>query len=324
MTQRAPHTQWTTPEKVALFLSLIAYLQQHGATEVSELALRFNVSPALVRKMVRFIGTAGIPGDSHSYSHQDLYDIDWDALELDDIAQLKQVVGVDGTPRFTSMQAAAIFAGLHSMRALLTPEQAEVAASAEAKLRLATIPDEPTLSVGHQSEPFAHELALIRTSISSNEQLAFAYFDRDAQVSRRRIDPHRIVQFQGAWYFEGWCHHRQAVRTFRLEFVSELEQLHEPQRHPQPEAAPMHQQPEASAQVGTDVELLIDREAVHRVGAWNPRLIGHASRDRVRVSVTLIHESRIIELVCVAPGLIEVVAPAQIRALVSDWAESKT
>ena len=44
-----------------LLMSLVPYLKEHGPTQVSELASMFGVDAPAVRKLVRFLGVAGVP-----------------------------------------------------------------------------------------------------------------------------------------------------------------------------------------------------------------------------------------------------------------------
>lgn len=85
----------TTSDRVMLLMSLVPYLKEHGPTQVSELASMFGVDAPAVRKLVRFLGVAGVPGETQTYQHEDLFDIDWDALEQHDIVSLTQTVAVD-------------------------------------------------------------------------------------------------------------------------------------------------------------------------------------------------------------------------------------
>ena len=313
----------TTPlaatEKVTLLLNLISYLRTHGGTPVPHLAEHFRVTPEVIRTMASFIGTAGVPGEDGAYQHQDLYDIDWDALEAHDIVDLKHLVGVDGTPRFTSLQASALLAGLRSLRAVLDEDDAHIAASAEEKLRLASNHDGTALTMSEHGDPLSGALTVTKNTIMRREQLGFRYIDREGNVSERTIDAHRLVRIEGAWYVEGWCHDREAMRTFRLEFMHDLTHTGVSQLHP---AEPAHRTSVTVERArGVRVELLVSAEHLYRIASWKPKRVGRASHDRVRVTVTLIHESRVIPLVCAAPGNIEVVAPETVRSMVGQWAE---
>lgn len=310
---------WSAPEKVALLMSLVAYLRKHGATEVSHLAAHFGTTPELIRHLAAFIGTAGIPGDTGAYSHEDLYDIDWDALELDDVVDLKHVVGVDGTPRFTSMQAAVLLAGLGSLQEILEPQDAAVAESAATKLQTASAQTGVSLTVGDRREPFADRLAALREAEQRHTQVTFSYLDREEQFSRRILDVHRLLHIQGAWYAQGWCHDRAAIRSFRVEFMRDIRVTDQEQLHPvvaEPPSALVSNAPE-----GIPIEAIVDTEKLYRIRAWHPTVLG-TDGTKTRVQVHLMHPSRAVAFVTEAPGAIEIVAPEDMRTLIADWAQS--
>lgn len=309
-----------TPEKVSLLLALIAFLHQQGATEVSALATHFGVPEETVRSMVRFIGTAGVPGDSASYLHNDLYDIDWDLLELEDTVHLTQVVGVDGTPKFTSTQATAMLAGLHVLGPMLNDDEAQAADSAAHKLKLATITEQATLSLSLESDLMSERLSLISTAITSSRQLRFHYLDREGISSTRLVEPHHLMQLQGAWYLEAWCTDREAQRMFRCEFMSEVSVSSLPNTH-LPVGEVDRERRVVTAEAVT-VHARIDADALYLFDVWHPKVLHTDARGGTHVAIDLVQYTTVLQLVTVAPTRIEITAPAEARTLVADWAHS--
>src|SRR5690606_22997149 len=95
------------------------YLNETGPTSISDLAETFAVEASLLRRLVKFLGVAGVPGETRTYQHEDLFDIDWQALEQDDVVHLTHTVALDDTPRFSSSETAVLIAGLHAVQELL-------------------------------------------------------------------------------------------------------------------------------------------------------------------------------------------------------------
>src|SRR5690606_24460475 len=95
-------------DRVMLLLALVPYLTEHGDTPLAELASVFEVDAETLRGLIEFLGTAGIPGETSTYQDEDLFDIDWEALDRDDIVRLTRVVAVDDTPRFSASEQAAL------------------------------------------------------------------------------------------------------------------------------------------------------------------------------------------------------------------------
>ena len=75
------HKNLLASDRVMLLLALVPYLREHGPTTIDELAETFEVKPALLRRLIGFLGTAGIPGETLAYQHDDLFDIDLSAFE---------------------------------------------------------------------------------------------------------------------------------------------------------------------------------------------------------------------------------------------------
>ncbi len=71
-----------------------------------------------------------------------------------------------------------------------------------------------------QSSGTDETLALIRDSVDAGVQLEFDYLNSRGERERRRVDPLRIESLDADWYLRAWCHLREAVRTFRLDRIS--------------------------------------------------------------------------------------------------------
>ena len=73
-------------DKLAFLLSLVPYLMDHDRVSVAETAAHFGVPEEQIRDAVRLISVSGIPGETASYQHGDLFDISWDDFEFNDTA----------------------------------------------------------------------------------------------------------------------------------------------------------------------------------------------------------------------------------------------
>ncbi|NLX19220.1 MAG: WYL domain-containing protein, partial [Desulfobulbus sp.] len=59
-------------------------------------------------------------------------------------------------------------------------------------------------------------LATVFDCLRTSTSLEIEYHSPNNTSMRRRIDPYQGVRFEGDWYVVGFCHIRQAVRTFSL------------------------------------------------------------------------------------------------------------
>ena len=61
------------------------------------------------------------------------------------------------------------------------------------------------------------------SAIRTGKKIRFAYRSHDGAASRRQIEPYAVMHTDGRWYLIGHCLLRKALRTFRLDRVSDLE-----------------------------------------------------------------------------------------------------
>ena len=147
-------------------------------------------------------------------------------------------------------------------------------------------------------------------------QLELDYLDSAGQHERRRVDPLRVESFDDDWYLRGWCHLREAVRTFRLDRISNAVITDAPIEHRADEVAPARhacsrRRPTTSrsrsrsrpAAMPLLVRLHPGRRDVHRRSTA-------ASATTLRVS----HFHGLKRLIASMPGVATVVAPPSARA----------
>jgi predicted DNA-binding transcriptional regulator YafY len=135
---------------------------------------------------------------------------------------------------FTQEEAFALTLGLRALRYLGLGAFAPATEGAAAKLGR-VLPDSLRESANEVEEVVAIEPgpwvistsaeALIRvcTAIREGRRVAFKYESHERLASRREVEPYGIVHMDGRWYVVGRCRLREALRTFRLDRVSELE-----------------------------------------------------------------------------------------------------
>ncbi|GAA1631353.1 WYL domain-containing protein [Leucobacter chromiireducens] len=313
------------PDRVLLLLSLVPYLREHGAVPVAELAERFDVTPELLRSLVRFLGTAGVPGETLSYQDEDLFDIDWDALELYDEVSLTRTVAVEEAPRFSPAETAALVAGLQAITAMLPEADAELARGIAAKLGAALGGAEPTMTVS--VEPEDPRVPRLVAAIDAGQPVQFVYRDAAGATTLRRVAPIALTQRAGGWYLRAHCVDRQAERTFRVEQMSELRELDgaipadpAPADPAPADPAPTDPAPGATPVLSAIVARVAAR-AVPRLAGFQPTILQEHADGSVQLRVDAWHRDTAIRLVQLAPGEIAIVSPESARDAVRMWAD---
>ena len=61
------------------------------------------------------------------------------------------------------------------------------------------------------------------SAIRTAHRIRFAYQAHSGEASRRHIEPYAVLHTDGRWYLIGYCLSRRAMRTFRLDRVTDME-----------------------------------------------------------------------------------------------------
>jgi proteasome accessory factor C len=307
-------------DKLTFLLSLVPYLIERDRVSVGEVAAHFGVPPEQIRDAVRLIAVSGVPGETKAYQYEDLFDIAWDDFEENDQIVITNHVAIDESPRFSAREAAALIAGLQYLSAL--PENADRAAVASLMSKLSRGASAEPSQVAVEASETDSTLELIRESVAAGVQLEFDYLSSRGESERRRVDPLLVESVDADWYLRGWCHLREAVRTFRLDRISNPEVTDEPIRHGLGDVTLPETLFEGSADdlvVTIDVAPAAEALLADYIpdGAQRTELDG-----RVRTVVRVSHYHGLKRLIASIPGAATVVEPAEARAVVAAWANA--
>jgi len=207
-------------DRAALLLQLVPYLLGKGEVSVTEAAAEFEVAPDQMRAMVERLTVIGLPGERGYWQlPHDLFDIDWDLLDRDDVIAITNTVGLERSPRLTAREAAALLAGLQLARSLPGFGDSELVTELLSKLArgAATAPAAVIVAPG----PVDGVRDVVDEALRSRVAVTFTYHAPGADPITRTVDPIKVHIANGQWYLQGWDHLRQAVRTFHLDRVSD-------------------------------------------------------------------------------------------------------
>lgn len=312
--QKPMHAQ----DKLTFLLSLVPYLIDRDRVSVAEAASHFGVSREQIRESVKLLAVSGVPGDTAAYLPEDLFDIDWDALEIDDEIVLTHSVAIEDAPRFSAREAAALIAGLQYLSAL--PENADKSTITTLMGKLTRgASGAPSRVAVEQSETDA-TLELIHSAVEDGVQLEFDYVNARGDRERRTVDPLRVESVDADWYLRAWCHMRQALRTFRLDRMSNPARSAKPITH-RPADVPV---PDTLFQGSSDdvlVTIEVAPSALPLLADYVPE--GAATSEvggRLRTTVRVSDFSGLKRLIAGMPGVATVMEPADARRVVADWA----
>jgi proteasome accessory factor C len=279
-------------DRVRAYLTLVPYLLERGQVSLDEAAREFDVSTDEMRGMVEKLTVIGLPGDSGYWQQpHELFDINWDLLDEEDVIEITNDVGLRRVPRFTAREAAALLAGLQLVASV------------------------PAVS---DSGLVAGLLAKLADALRAGVAVSFRYQAPDAAPTTRTVDPLQVLITNGQWYLQGWCHLRKAMRTFHLDRVSAPVLTDIPITHAD---APV---PEGFGANGDDSEVTVrvPRRLVPLLGDYVRADNAQDAGDDVIVRIRL-SDSRAIKRVAARfGGQLEVVDPEVARAATREWAEA--
>jgi proteasome accessory factor C len=151
-------------------------------------------------------------------------------------------------------------------------------------------------------------------------QVEFDYVNSTGHAERRRIDPLRVESVDADWYVRGWCHLREAVRTFRLDRISDPSITEQPITHVARDVT----LPDTLFEGSPDdlvVTLDVAASAAPLLADYIPDGAVSQERDgRIRTTVRVSHYHGLKRLIASMPGVATVIAPPEARAAVAEWA----
>ncbi len=205
-------------DRAALLLQLVPYLLGKGEVPVAEAAADFDVTVDEMRAMVERLTVIGLPGERGYWQlPHDLFDIDWDLLDRDDVIAITNTVGLERSPRLTAREAAALLAGLQLARSLPGFGDSELVTGLLAKLARGAATAPPPVIVAPAPSTAC---AMWSTARFAQRRRHLHLPGPGAEPITRTVDPIKVHIANGQWYLQGWDHMRRAVRTFHLDRVS--------------------------------------------------------------------------------------------------------
>ena len=305
-------------DRAALLLQLVPYLVGKGEVSIAEAADEFEVEPAQMRTMVERLTVMGLPGDGGFWQmSNDLFDIDWDLLDQQDVISITNIVGLERAPRLTAREAAALLAGLQLARTI--PGVGDTALFTDLLVKLArgasAIPADVIVAPG----PVDAVRDLVSRALQQRVAVSFTYKAPDAAPTIRTVDPVKVVIAEGQWYLQGWCHLRESMRTFHLDRVSDAALTDIATTHAQDRVPDWFEEG-----TGRDVvvTLRFAQEVAPLVGDYLSRAALETVQGTTVATMRVADEVSLRRLVTRRGGAVEIVAPAAARRAAAEWAEA--
>jgi proteasome accessory factor C len=210
-------------------LSLVPYLLARPGVPLAAAAADFGVGERQLRRDLELLWMCGLPG----YGPGDLVDLSFTG----DTVTVTEDAGMRRPLRLTTAEATALLVALRTLGDLPGMVDTDAVRRATAKVERAVGGGPAGIAVDVTPQEQA-TTATVRAALEDGRALRILYYTagRDA-VSRRTVDPLRMLLVEGRGYLEAWCRQAGGVRLFRLDRVDDATVLDEPAAPP-PEVAP--------------------------------------------------------------------------------------
>ncbi len=213
------------PNTTTRLITLLMLLQRQPNQKASELAEQLGVSVRTIQRYMVMLDEIGIPVYAERGPH----------------GGYALVRGYRMPPlMFTPEEAAAVYLGTTLVEEMWGRLYHDAAQGALAKLDN-VLPDEQRREVArarrtmiatglHRADwsPLLPLIEKLREAVRDQQRVRMRYRSRGKpDPIQRDVDPYALVHRWGWWYGVGYCHLRQAIRTFRVDRIITLKPLNQ-------------------------------------------------------------------------------------------------
>ncbi|ADU48291.1 helix-turn-helix transcriptional regulator [Intrasporangium calvum] len=314
---RARTASETATQRLGRLLDLVPWLLRHQGVSLEEAAREFSVSPRQIESDLELLFLCGTPG----YTHAELIDAQWD----DGHIYLANADDIAAPMRLTRDEAVTLTAGLQALSSILV--NSEIADRTLAKLRAATTAADPgggqiALDLDDGSQHAV--MTQLKEALAGRRRVHLSYYvaTRD-ETTERDVDLMRIVNLDGQWYLEGWCHRAGGVRFFRVDRVAAATVL-DVDGTPPPEATPRDLDEEVFVPSDSDltVEIETSPQAAWIADYYPNEGVRRSANGSVRVTLKVADPALVRRLMLRLGGDAKVVSPAELAIAVADEAQA--
>ncbi len=305
-------------DRLPRLLSLVPYLRAHPGVRIADAAADFGVDERQLRRDLELLWMCGLPG----YGPGDLVDLSF----AGDTVSVVEDAGMQRPLRLTTAEATALLVALRTLHE--TPGLADTDAVARATGKIEAAVGEagsPSVVADLPAAPERATTGTVRRALEDGRALRIVYYTagRDA-VSRRVVDPMRLLLVDGRGYLEAWCRKAEGVRLFRLDRVEDADVLDEPaQPHPDAEPTDVSDGLFRPAEGQRTAVLELDPD-VHWVAEYYPvdEVTEPDAAGRIRVAMRYSDPDWMVRLALGLGGAARILDPPELAATVAGRARS--
>lgn len=165
----------------------------------------------------------------------------------------------------------------------------------------------------------------ITATISQQQRLVLEFWNRHTnQITKREVSPYQLVRYRDRWFLDGYCHQKNALRSFSLEAIVELSPL--PQKILSPDFESLNRYFQSSYGIfsGQADKLAILNFSAYQARwvkdqQWHPKQITKWLEDgRYQLTLPYKEDLELIQDVLKYGAEVEVISPPELREKVRD------
>lgn len=220
-----------TSRPASRILTMLEILQDHPGISGPELSERLEVSSRTIRRYIVTLQDMGIPveptpGRSGGYALRPGFRLPPLMFSADEAVGLAMALLT--TQVTDCVMPEPVERALAKIERVLPPELSE---------RIATMRSEVEFNVPEYWQnsgfPAPGVLASLAQARLTRQRVWFRYGRPTGDETAREVDPYGIGIVNGKWYLHGWCHLRNAKRTFRIDRIRRVDVLPTPFEMPE-------------------------------------------------------------------------------------------
>jgi proteasome accessory factor C len=309
-------------DRLNLFLAIVPFVLLRGSVTVSEVATQFGTTPERVADAVKTIACDGGANEARYNFDTELFNIDWDEFEDNDVIILTVAEVLTVPAPFSAKQRAVFLAGLELLKAHPHYRRIPEFDGLVAKLRgpdSNAITDAFAVEID-ENNPKANS---IQDAIEKGVRIRFTYTNNRGERGERDVDPYRQDLEGGQRYLKGFCLQRKDVRTFNLDSMEDLVLLDTPIEPRSIDALTLTSSLFSESEDDLLVDLVIDPEALPLIASYlRPGVKPVETGGRKRLTLPFSHEGTAVRMISVLSGIAAIEGPDTTRSAVADFARN--
>lgn len=309
-------------DRLNLFLAIVPFVLLRGSVTVTEVADQFGTTPKRIADAVQTIACDGGANEARYNFDTELFNIDWDEFEENDVIILTVAEVMHVPAPFSAKQRAVFLAGLELLKAHPYYRRIPEFDGLVSKLR------------GHDSNQVTDAFAVevdansphanrIQDAIEKGVRIRFTYINNQGERGERDVDPYRQDLDGGQRYLKGYCLQRNDIRTFNLDSMENLQLLETPIEPRSIDALTLTSALFSENDDDLHVDIVIDPESLPLIASYlRPGVKPVETGGRKRLTLPFSHEGTAIRMISVLSGIAVVEGPDHVRAAVAGFARN--